>query len=69
MAKCACQLTEGRVTPSAGLEEVLEAMTVVIDLLHTARYPHLHQDAREGSYTPARLRRPTILSVHCILLL
>ncbi|KAK4312553.1 hypothetical protein Pmani_016020 [Petrolisthes manimaculis] len=29
--------------------------TVVIDLLHTARYPHLHQEAREGSYTPARL--------------
>ncbi|KAK3885101.1 hypothetical protein Pcinc_010652 [Petrolisthes cinctipes] len=55
LARCACQLTEGRVTPSAGLEEVLEAMAVVIDLLHTARYPHLHQDAREGSYTPARL--------------
>ncbi|KAK4328019.1 hypothetical protein Pmani_001493 [Petrolisthes manimaculis] len=33
LARCACQLTEGRVTPSVGLEEVLEAMTVVIDLL------------------------------------
>ncbi|KAK4328017.1 hypothetical protein Pmani_001491 [Petrolisthes manimaculis] len=27
----------------------------ILNILHTARYPHLHQEAREGSYTPARL--------------
>nr|XP_027212731.1 uncharacterized protein LOC113805867 [Penaeus vannamei] len=35
--------------------ELLEVLQQVLELLHTARHPHLHQDAREGAYTPARL--------------
>lgn len=54
VAQCACRLTEGRLTPTAPPEEVTEALTQVLELLHTARHPHLHRDAREGSYTPAR---------------
>lgn len=54
VAQCACRLTEGRLTPTAPPEETMEALTQVLELLHTARHPHLHRDAREGSYTPAR---------------
>ncbi|KAK8381811.1 hypothetical protein O3P69_015079 [Scylla paramamosain] len=53
VAQCACRLLEGRLTPTAPPEEVTEALTQVLDLLHTARYPHLHPP--DGSYTPARL--------------
>ncbi|XP_045137890.1 uncharacterized protein LOC123520073 [Portunus trituberculatus] len=53
VAQCACRLLEGRLTPTAPPEEVTEALTHVLDLLHTARYPHLHPP--NGTYTPARL--------------
>lgn len=52
VVQCACRLMEGRLTPTAPPEEVTEALTQVLELLHTARHPHLH--TREGSYTPAR---------------
>ncbi|XP_042865646.1 uncharacterized protein LOC122249110 [Penaeus japonicus] len=55
VAGCVCRMTEARVTPATPPGELLEVLQQVLDLLHTARHPHLHQDAREGAYTPARL--------------
>ncbi|XP_047493549.1 dynein heavy chain, cytoplasmic-like [Penaeus chinensis] len=54
VAGIVCRMAEARVTPATPPGELLEVLQQVLELLHTARHPHLHQDAREGAYTPAR---------------